>query len=163
MHGEAEKIRPCCRNHSQGKAGLRAYYPCTGYVLSKHRSLSLLWLSAAEEFLPILKGPADPSIPSRPRSATEAQERRTRPEAGSRGLVYVWPSVDIGKCPVDRICICPRERYRSSPRLRHGGVTGRGASAAIFLISCTDPLGDPGTCLNHSRPYVLTLAQPEIG
>lgn len=52
---EAE-IRLCSRNHSQGKARLRACNPCTGYVsskCSKHKRLSFLWFSAAEEFLPV--------------------------------------------------------------------------------------------------------------
>lgn len=55
-------------------------------------------------------------------------------EAARRWGQGGWLSVDIGKYLVDRICICPRERYRRGSRLRHGGVTG-GASAAIFLIS----------------------------
>lgn len=71
----------------------------------------------------------------------------------------------IGKCPVDRICICPRERYRSSHGLWHGGVTG-GVSAAMFLISWTrryehtDPLGDPGTCLTTAVSKNVLRREP---
>lgn len=73
--------------------------------------------------------------------------------------------VNIGKCPVHHIRICPRERYGRSHRLRHGGVTG-GASAAIFLISWTrryehsDPLGDPGTSLTTAVSNNVLRREP---
>lgn len=79
------------------------------------------------------------------------------------GVVASW--VNIGKCPVHHIRICPRERYGRSHRLRHGGVTG-GASAAIFLISWTrryehtDPLGDPGTSLTTAVSKNVLRREP---
>jgi hypothetical protein len=79
-------------------------------------------------------------------------------------------SVDIGKCHVDRIRVCPRGRYRRWPRLRHGGVTGQGL-VRLFLALLdkgqggmnnerTDPLGDPGTWLTTAVSNNVPRREP---